>query len=370
MMDKRKALGILAAFMAALSSCAAPAKRPLVDPFPLGFPLAEAGTLEIEGAVLGQPRARGAVVYFATGEGFLTAAVAPARSVLWRFKADLALAAGPELGRSCVLLRDEADTVYALDLRGSLLLKRSVAGPVTTPVREAEGRLLLGTADGVVMALDLTGRGETLWERRTGSAVTAGPVFDGANVLFGCADGRLHAFDLTGRAVWTFTARGGIAADPCADGRRVFFGTDERLFYGLDGATGKKKWSRRLEGSPVHAPVRRGGRLAVAASNSVVYILSARGGSILSWEAVSSRIVYEPCPSGAFVIVSSAAPGFSALDLVTARSAGRHSASAPLAAGALWVPPEVVLFEEDASSGRQRLVFLSRGTVSTAAEKK
>jgi outer membrane protein assembly factor BamB len=310
--------------------------RPLVDPVKLAFPLVEAGTLEIEGTVVGQPRARDGIVYYATRDGFLTAAVAPARSVLWRSKADHALSAGPELGEGRVLLRDDAHAIYVLDNKGSLLLKRSLAGPVTTAVREADGRLFLGTEDGVIMALDLSSGGAGLWEHRTGAAVTAGPVFDGAKVIFGCADGRLHALDLSGRPVWTFAARGRISADPSADGRRVFFGTDERQFFALDAATGRKRWSRRLQGAPLHAPIIHGRRVAVPAS----------------------RIIHEPCRSGPLVLVSSAAPDLLAFDLATGKNAGRYAASGPLVAGALWLSPEVVLVEEDGDSGRQRLVFL------------
>lgn len=353
-----------------LGSCAAPSAGPLVDPFPPRFPLAEAGSMAIDGAVAGQPRARDAVVYFATRDGRLTAVVAPSRAALWRFQADGPLSAGPELGGDQVVIRDDAGTVYALDARrGALAFKRAVAGPVSTAVRGTEGRIFLGTANGVAMALDAANGGATLWETALGAAVTAGPVFDGPRVLFGCADGRLHALDAAGRPAWTFAARGAIRADPCAGGGRVFFGTEERLFYALDGATGRARWSRRLQGAPVHPPVFRGSRLVVAASNSVVHVLAARGGSVLSWEAVPSRIVHEPALSGPLVLVASGGPGLVGLDLATGRAAGRHAASGPLATGALWLSPEVVLVVEDSETGRQRLVFLRRDLPANPAAK-
>ena len=145
---------------------------------------------------------------------------------------------------------------------------------------------------------------------------------------------------------------------PPLAGGRVYFGDAERMFYCLDVATGKVKWRRRLQGAALHPAVIRGNTVAVAASNSVVYLLSREGGSILSWEAVPSRVVYELAAAGPLALVSSASPTVTALDLRTGKRAGQYEAPGPLVAGAVWSPPYVVLFVEDEASGRQKIVFL------------
>jgi outer membrane protein assembly factor BamB len=272
----------LALFGLTLAACAGPLAKPLVDPFPLRFPLTEAGTLEIDGRAAGQPQARDGVLTFATDDGFLTAVVVPSRSVLSRKeKKEGGAAAGG----------------------GSFQ-----AGP-ETPLIRVEGD-------------------------------------------------RLRAFDAGNTLVWEFAADGAIAADPIVSSGRVYFGTENRRFYCLKAATGKVKWSRRLQGAPLHPAVIGGGTVVVAASNSVVYFLSARGGSILSWETVPSRIVYGLAAAGPLVLVSSAAPDVTALEIKTGKRVGQYLASGPLVAGAVWSPPYVVIFEEDAESGRQRIVFL------------
>ena len=260
-----------------LAACAGPAKKPLVDPFPLRFPLVEAGTLEIEGHIAGRPTVRDGIVYFATREGFITAVVASSRSVLWRSQAGQPVPDSPE--------------------------------------------------------------------------VPGGPVFvrDG---------GLLRAVDGQGKPVWEFRAEGAIRADPAVAGGRVYFGAADRMFYCLDAETGKQKWRRRLQGAPLHPPVVKGKTIAVAASNSVVYFLSRKGGSILSWEALPSRVVYEPAAAGPTLLVSSASKSLLAFDLETGKSVGRHVLEDPAVAGPLWVPPYVILVEEAAASGRQRLAFL------------
>jgi outer membrane protein assembly factor BamB len=276
-MDRFRTVGILAAVGLMLAACAAQAYKPLIDPFPLRFPLVEAGTLEIEGHVVGQPRAQSDIVYYATREGTSTAVVVPSRSVLWRSNNGQPLPSSPRLAGDVGFVRDA---------------------------------------------------------------------------------GLLRAVDAEGESVWEFRAEGAIQADPAEAGGRIYFGDSERMFYCLDMATGKVRWRRRLQGAALHPAVIRGNTVAVAASNSVVYLLSRKGGSILSWEAVPSRVVYEPVAAGPLALISSASPSIVALDLRTGKRAGQYEASGSLVAGAVWSPPFVVLFVEDERSGGQRMVFL------------
>ncbi len=348
-----------------LASCAIRAQRPLVDPFPLAFPLVEAGTLEIEGHVAGQPRVQGDIVYYATREGSITAVVVPSRSVLWRFQADHSLSSSPEVHGDVVLFHDDGGVLYGVVRPGQALLKRTIDPAVTTAAHIIEGGVLVGTAGGKVLTSDPGGNNANEYELPGPQAgITAGPVpiYDRegwlALTLFGRSDGRVVAIGKKGKPAWEFRAGGAIQADPVQGGGRVYFGDSKRMFYGLDAATGKRVWSRRLQGAPLHPAVIKDGTIAVAASNSVVYRLARRGGSILSWEAVPSRIVYEMGAAGPLVLVSSASPTVTALDLRSGRRAGQYEASGPLVAGAVWSPPYVVLFVEDEKSGRQRMAFL------------
>ena len=269
-----------------LVSCAAHPKTRLIDPFPLRFPLIEAGTLEIDGHIVGQPQARDGIVYITTREGYLTAVVVRSRSILWRRPVD---GADP-------------------NIIGQAGLPVDAAGP----------------------ALKIEGP-------------------------------KLQAIDGMGRVLWEFAAEGTISVDPVARDGRVYFGTAERMFYCLDAATGTAEWRRRLQGAPLHPAVIRGDTVAVAASNSVVYRLSRKGGSILSWDAVPSRVVYEPAAAGHLILVSSASTTVAAIDLRTGKRAGQYEASGSLVAGAVWSSPYVVLFVEDEASGHQKIVFLRSG---------
>ncbi len=283
---------ILAAAVLTVTACSVTADRRLADPFPLRFPLTEAGSLEIPGRVVGQPRASDGIYRYLDSDGYLTEVVIPSRTVLRRDKA---------------------------------------AGPGSPPLDGA------GTA-GPGLVRDSGGRLKSTISVNSGGLLVAG--------------------DDEGRRLWEFKAAGAIPADPVVAGGRVYFGDAERTFYCLSLATGRLEWERKLQGAPLHPALVFGRRLVVAASNSVVYVLSARGGSILSWESVPSRVVHEPVAAGPAVLISSASPTVVALDPRTGERVGRYEARGPLAAGAVWSPPFVVLAVEDPDTGRQRLVFL------------
>jgi outer membrane protein assembly factor BamB len=360
-MSRSQKFAACAFVISALISCAAAAKKPLVDPFPLRFPLVEAARIAIDGHIAGQPRMRDGILYYATREGWLTAFVVPSRAVLWRFRADHPVSAGPDLGEEHIFLRDGGGALYVLGRDGTLVKKRPPEGPIATRVGERSGLIVFASPAGVIKGFrgsDISD-GRPLWEFQPPAAVTAGPVFtDLPLVLFGDASGRLQAFDLAGKPVWTFAGRGAVTAEPAVFGGRVYFGTDARMFYCLDAKKGRKKWSRRLQGAPTQPAWVSGRRVVVAASNSVVYFLSRRGGSIVSWEPVASRLLHEPADAPPFVLVTSAAPGLKALDRLTGVKAEEGPTAGLVAAGAVWSPPFVILFEEDPESGEQALVLL------------
>jgi len=211
-MIRRKGLALFALLAVPLSSCASQAAKPLVDPFPLRFPLVEAGTLEIEGHVVGQPRVRDGIAYYATREGDLTAVVVPSRRILWRVGVDHPITGGPELRDGKIFVRDDTGLVHILDLKGRILGKEMTDESAGLTVGDKDGRRYRVKADGVLEALD------------------------GA-----------------GRQLWEFAAEGSISAGPAVRDGRVYFGTADRMFYGLNARSGKKVWSRRLQGAPLYS---------------------------------------------------------------------------------------------------------------------
>ena len=336
--------------------------RPNMAPRPeaLGFPLMEESALAFEGTANSPVAVRYGVAYFTTEEGSLYSLDVLSRRILWRFAADRPISAPPELCADEILIRDDGDTIYVLDTDGRVTFKTTLSGTVTTAVRESEGRIYFGCANGRIAALDSRANSQALWRFDAGSAVRCGPVFSDGLVVFGTENGRLLALDSGGKPVWSFAARGPIQVDPSASAGHVYFGTADRTVYCLDSATGKKKWAFRPAGAVLHPPVASGKRLIIAASNSVIYCLSAGSGEILWWQAVASRVVHGPSVADGVVLVSSTSPEVFGCELRAGYRVGSYQAAGDLQAGAVWVSPYLVVIGKDADSAGGKVIFLKR----------
>jgi outer membrane protein assembly factor BamB len=357
----RKAAAITLLVLGLMLSACRPARLNMAPrPETLGFPLIEEKALAFEGTAHGPVMIRYGTAYFTTEEGFLYSVDIQSERILWRFKADAPFPSAPELGDDSISVRDEGNTIYVLDTDGRLILKTTPAEPLTTPVREFQGRIYFGCGNGRIAALDVQKNGRPLWEYDAGATVRSGPIFVGGLVLFGTDNGRVHALDVSGKPAWTFSARGPVRVDPAASDGRIYFATGDRYFYCLAAVTGKKKWVFRLAGTLV-SPPRPTGRLVIfAASDSVAYCLRARNGEIAWWQFIPSRVVLGLSVADGIVLVSSSSPDVVGFNLKAGYRTGSYRAAGDLRAGAEWATPYLVIIEPDPASAGERIVFLKR----------
>jgi outer membrane protein assembly factor BamB len=239
-----------------LASCAGPDRRPLVDPFPLRFPIAEAGTLEIEGRVVGQPWAKDGVIYLATSDGYQTAVVVPSRSVLWRraatgspdeaegpaghedlaeptlriggdrleafdgkgvkiwqFEAGEAIPAAPALAAGRVFLGDSERMFYCLDAAtGHVKWRRRLQGAPVHPAVVASGTVVVAASNSVVYFLSARGGSILSWET-VPSRVVYPTAVAGPFVLVSSASQELTALEIKSRKrIGQYRAPGALVA--------------------------------------------------------------------------------------------------------------------------------------------------------------
>ncbi len=255
------------------AACAGPEKRPLINPFPLSFPPAVVGTLEVEGHVDGQPWAKDGIVYYRTREGMTTAVVASSGAVLWRSAAGRPAAGpagpgeGPALTREQDLLRahdgqgqqrwefrargaltadavrsgsriffgDETRTFYSLGAgKGKVRWRRRLQGAPVHPAVVGRRTLFVAASNSVVYVLSRRGGSILSWEP-VASRLLFPPVAAGPLVLVSSASPTVVALDLeTGKRVGRYEAPGPLVAGavwsaPCV------------VLFIEDGATGRQK---------------------------------------------------------------------------------------------------------------------------------
>ncbi len=363
------ALIVAAAVCCVLASCRTLGVQFVPGPSVVSFPLVEDGSLEIDGAVIAPAGIRGDVMFVATRKGFVYAVGMTSRRVLWRFDAKQPLREPPEIGERLVYIREDPDILCALDSMGHAAFTMRLPALPATAVREYRGRLYFGSADGRLFALDPEAAGRTVWEFRAAGPVRVEPAFSAGRIFFAAGNGLIHAVDSNGKVLWTFDPHGAVDAAPGTGGGRVYFGTAAGDFYALEEATGRRKWVFKLGAAPVHPARVTGDRIVLAASNSVVYCFSAKGGEILWWRNVPARIVYQPVIANGTVLLTGLGPDLLAVELVTGKPSGHYSLSEELLSGPLWVPPRLVLLESSASDEPSRVLFLGPDVrLSAAAE--
>jgi outer membrane protein assembly factor BamB len=158
-----------------------------------------------------------------------------------------------------------------------------------------------------------------LWRFKAGRGIEATPVSTGGRIFVTAAKGLLIALDLEGRQAWkTDIAKDSFSAPPmCAD-QAVIVGSRNGVLYAFDAATGREKWSRKMEdplqgsANRVDLPCGRKGIVALSSADGSLHCVDLDSGEAL-WKTGplercdgspgvgSGRIVIGSCASALHV---------------------------------------------------------------------
>ena len=81
-----------------------------------------------------------------------------------------------------------------------------------------------------------------LWSFTTGDNIKSAPVVDKNKVVIGSTDGFVYCLDLTGKLIWKFETGNSIEAPALVLENTVYIGNLDGTLYALDLNTGKKLW--------------------------------------------------------------------------------------------------------------------------------
>ncbi|MFN8532952.1 MAG: serine/threonine-protein kinase [Dehalococcoidia bacterium] len=169
----------------------------------------------------------------------------------------------------------EAATV----LEGRVAWQQTLGAPITAPPIVANGLVLVGLADGRVVARDLVS-GNPKWEYKTSGSVEAGPAVADGLVFIGQKDGKVVAIDAAGGGMrWEFRTGGPVSAAPLAVDGILYAASNDGTLSALDAAGGSLRW-RYDAGSAIDAPPAAGnGMVVVATRDGRLHLLDARSGA-------------------------------------------------------------------------------------------
>jgi hypothetical protein len=335
--------------------------RAKVPPYPQGvlFPLAEAARISYKGRIVRSLLDRGRNLYFSTDGGLLYCLDGTTEKTLWTYTAPSPLGCPPAVTDESVLVWDEANTLYCLDLAGGLRWQKQIKGDIASGIAWDRDEVYLGTREGTFMAVGLSS-GEGLWQLRTEGAFEAKAVFWGGQVIIGCADGKLYFVNQKKDLGAIVEIGSPVSVTPLVAGDRLYLGTEDFFFQCLDLKTRKRKWRVRLGGKLVVSPCADAKRVYFVASNSVLYCLDKKGGDILWWWIAPSRSAYDLELSAGKVLVTALSSVLYCLDARTGKEVGRYDAKTEIKSNPLWCPPYVLINLYDYLDDQGALVFLGR----------
>ena len=205
----------------------------------------------------------------------------------------------------------DGETLYVATLNRRLLAIRgatvvydeSMRFAPTTRLVYAEGKLFVGTAEGVILVHDAA-TGKSIREMRTrGASSFVGGIAVHKNLIVaGAEDGSLYAFDQeTGRRIWRYPTSGPVTAPPLS-GKYLFLPASDGYLHALN-AKGKAVIRYELDGPSRYVPAVANGFLYAAGGDRVTAFDTADERAWWEFEFKSADGVPEHVLAGGGVLV-------------------------------------------------------------------
>ncbi|HKG91162.1 MAG TPA: PQQ-binding-like beta-propeller repeat protein [Gemmatimonadaceae bacterium] len=331
-------------------------------------------------AVRSTPAVTATRLYIGSGDGGLYAIDRASGKVAWKFDAGGSVDASPAVAGGMVIAATLPGRIFAVDegtgrlrwsIRTGALLPLNIPTPggwdmyASSPAVSGE-TVVIGAGDGGIYALDLRS-GKQKWRVQTRGRVRATPAIANGAVVVGSFDGRVYAVDLaTGAERWVFRTNGDTldsvkwgfdrrsvqSSAAIAEGM-AFVGSRDGSLYGVDAATGERRWRATHRGSwVVGSPAVREGKVYVGSSDGhFIHAVEAQTGKDVWRLETGANVISSPLLVGDALVVgtmrTSAAVGdLLALDAATGTERWRLRLdeailSSPVAAdGELYVGTE------------------------------
>jgi outer membrane protein assembly factor BamB len=173
-------------------------------------------------------------------------------------------------------------SVEALLEKPRLLWKTGLSDGVESTAAIVDGRVVVATLSGIVVALGLE-RGNEIWRKQVeDGGFTASPLVLGGVVYIGDDVGTFHTFRLSdGNPGWTYETGSEIRSSANVHGSHVLFAAYDHHLHCLNASTGAVSWKLPTEG-PVHSTpaVADGKTFVIGCDNHFRVVDLARGQEI------------------------------------------------------------------------------------------
>jgi len=201
-----------------------------------------------------------------------------------------------------------------------MIWKEHLGQIVSAPMAYYDGRLFMGTRDGLLRCADANNFGEKRWDRTFDGSITEKVHVDARGLFLACNDHRIHGFNpYTGVELWPAVVVKGDVGGPMQMGEKTLFQyiADDGL-YAVNVTNGEVRWKLPA------------GRAVLAILDDVVYVLDAEKKLHLVNEITGKETAVVPFAGFDFYALNTAAPA-----IYTATRAGQVYCLRPTNAGRL-----------------------------------
>jgi outer membrane protein assembly factor BamB len=256
-----------------------------------------------------RPDVEGGRVYAAAADGIITILEEDTGRLFLRAETKARLSGGVEVGEGKIVVGTLKGEVIALDTTGKLLWTTSVAGEVIAPPAVSRKVAVVRTSDGRIFGLS-TVDGKRLWvfQRPTPALLLrseAGVLAIGGDVIAGYPNGKLIALDIDdGKLTWEVAVaqpRGSteleriadVAGLPVVDGANVCAGAFQGKVGCFEIQTRNMTWSKDISTS--HGLARDAKYLYVIDDAGAIHALDkASGASVWKQDKLAYRRLTDP----------------------------------------------------------------------------
>jgi outer membrane protein assembly factor BamB len=231
-------------------------------------------TFEAGSKIVSNPQVLRDLVVVGTMRGDLIALKLRDGGRLWSKKIGDAIWAGTTVGRDYIIAATSDGTIARFDHSGNVLWSSSPGGGIhSTPLcLESENLVVFGTKDKYVYGYSLSD-GDLMWRFLCGGEVNAPPVAAGSSILLGSNDGNLYALSITGQLLWKTPLGGTVLSKPYVLDDRAFVTTYGSKIYALDTKGGKVLGEFRASSPIYSSPLGEGNRIFFGSNGGVFYSL-------------------------------------------------------------------------------------------------
>ena len=213
-------------------------------------------------------------VFFVKGDGKLYAISAVNGRALWTYNSELELRSAPAFASGLVLLGEQRGVFSAISpANGKRLWGGGAGGAINTPSAD-DANVFFSSWDGSVQSVRIKGV-VPQWRANVGDPVTTAPFIGGGKVLVGTANGKVAALDSkNGSVLWTFDTHGGsVAAQPVLAEGLVFAGGGQGTLFVLDAASGTERFTFSAGDGINGSPAFSGGVLYLGSADGNLYAI-------------------------------------------------------------------------------------------------